>query len=896
VLYFCLARTNFYTGSRVPSKSCIFCRNLCCSTYFCDCKTFIDVELELHSSEGVAHATSGENTESATLVEFTDETPGEVVDVPSLEDPSFFTSYIDETALTKFLNRPLRLVDTTWVAGSTLTNLQFQPWHLFFNSTNVKYKMHNYAFINCKLHLKVVVNASPFFYGAAMLSYLPNTAISSTTINPLLPNNNDCRYSPLSTRQKIMIYPQTSQGGELILPFFYHKNWLAVKSATDFQEMGVCTLQSLTPLQEASTSTGTGVSIAVYGWATDVKLTGSTSALALQMNEYVKGPVSNVASAVSGVAKKASAIPMLAPYAKATDMVASAVGSVASLFGFTNVPIIEDAKPLRPSAFYNFASPEISQPTEKLTMDPKNELSIDPRVAGLGEHDEMLISNFVNRDCYVTQFNWNMTNITDDCLFTTFPSPHYVNTAAASQAGTTQNMVAGTPTSHVAALFNSWRGDITFRFRFICSKFHRGRVIIQWDPVNDISLQPNDSNVAFSKIIDISEETDVEIRVPYLQAREWLDTPLYIGKMYNSKYFGAGNSTTVPTAFDNRCNNGYLAVKCLTNLTSPIATANIQVLVSVRSDNLCFANPRPPPQDYYMFDLQSSDYEIHSGENQVSYEQPRELVMGTASEESPNSALVYMGERIVSLRQILRRTCYSWTRHSLANSADLITIIRTPHAVFPLYPGYDGNGKDIAIAQGSTDEKSYNWVNTTPTNWFAPCFKAYRGSHVWHYNVQSDCPLHYVKAARSSSGIPQSNDLPQGRNYYSQNNISVSRSRYQAGSLSIAYMSNGFAGMSYTNPKTQAGISAHYPMYSSYRFRSVDPDAITLGTTVDDTNLESGSIEFTLRPSSAPNNGVQGTTVDFFHAVGTDFTLLCFTNIPTLVLYSTVTPGPTNRP
>jgi len=884
-------------GFRKPKISCIFCRNFCCGQYLCNCVTTVDTELELHSSEGVAHATPGANTETATLVEFTDETPGEVVDIPSLEDPSYFSSYVDETALTQFLSRPLRIYNASWVAGGTLTNLEFQPWDLFFNSTNVKFKMHNYAFINCKLNLKVVVNASPFFYGAAMLSYLPNTQISSSTINSLIPNNNDSRYSPLSTRQKIMIYPQTSQGGELVLPFFYHKNWLSVKVRSDFQSMGTCTLQSLTTLQEASTSTGTSVSIVIYAWATDVKLTGSTSALALQMNEYkTDGPVSNIASAVSSVAKKAASIPLIAPYAKATDMVASAIGSVASIFGFTNVPVIEDAKPLRPSAFYNFSSPEISQPTEKLTMDPKNELSIDPRVAGLSNQDEMLISNFVNRDCYITQFPWSVTDTVDGCLFTTFPSPHYVNTSSAAQAGVTQNMVAGTPTSHVAALFNSWRGDIIFRFRFICSRFHRGRVIVQWDPVNDISLQTNDSNVAFSKIIDISEETDVEIKVPYLQAREWLDTPLYIGKFYNSKYFGAGTSAVVPTPFDNRCNNGYLTVKCLTNLTSPIATANIQVLVSVRSDNLCFANPRPPPQDYYLFDLQSAEYEIQSAESQVTYEGPRQLVMGEPSVEHPDSALVYMGERIVSLRQILRRTVYSWTRHSLPNSSDVISILRTPHAVFPLYPGYDGNGKDVALAQASSDERSYNWVNTTPTNWLAPCYKAYRGSHVWHYNVQSDCPLHYVKAARSSSGIPQVLSVPQGQNYYSQRNISVASSKYVAGSISIASMSNGYAGMSYTNPKTQAGVSAHYPMYSSYRFRSVDPDAITLGTTVDDTNLETGSIELSLRPSSAPTNGVLGTTVDFFHAVGTDFTLLCFTNIPTLVLYSTVNPGPTNRP
>jgi hypothetical protein len=95
-------------------------------------------------------------------------------------------------------------------------------------------------------------------------------------------------------------------------------------------------------------------------------------------------------------------------------MIASTTAGVAKLFGYTNVPVIEEAKPVRVSQFANFASPEIGYPVNKLTVDAKNELSIDPTILGLPNVDELSIRHIVTKPAYYYQFDWTTAANVDD--------------------------------------------------------------------------------------------------------------------------------------------------------------------------------------------------------------------------------------------------------------------------------------------------------------------------------------------------------------------------------------------------------------------------------------------------------------------------------------------------
>jgi len=825
------------------------------------------------------------NTLDQVVVEYLDENPGVTIDFTPVADPSYYNDYLPSTELAKFLERPLRIQNITWTEGSTL-NTTFQPWDNYFHATSVAKKLDNYAFISCNLHVKFVLNASPFYYGASIASYCPITDFNTDSINTNVSTNNGRQLIPMTQRPHIKIFPQTCQGGELVLPFFYYQNWLPVGTRSAFQNMGTISMNSFSTLQNAGVSAGSGVTISVYAWATDVRLMGATTNLALQSEdldlqaktEYSNpnhGIVSQPASAVANIASKLKNIPVIGPYAKATEMISSGVAAVASLFGFTDTPVVEAVCPLKNLPFPALASADISAPIDKLTLDPKQELSVDTRCCGLDGTDEMMISNIVMRESYLTQFNFTHSNVTDDLLFNLFVSPHLLDYET---SGAPVTYVASTPLCHISNLFGYWRGDIIFRFRFICSKFHRGRVLIQWDPTGNIGTVANASNQVFTKIVDISESTDIEVCIPYVQATEWQYTRMFKD---SSKYLSidyGSNGTPIGPSYDSTVHNGYLSVKCLTVLTSPTSTSDIEVLVSVRgSDNVEFANPIVPPQQTTFFNLQSQDL--------VSYDEPEIVTAGEKSATTDtNSYLVYQGERFASLRSLLRRTSLTRINYNGADSTHQFLFFASTHAHVPLYRGYDPNGIESAVGTlvpGSNFNYNYNYV--TPWNWLAYCYRGYRGSANWTYNFDSsNGAITHIKAQRFTSGRSS-------RAVYRNSTNIATGSTYSA--VTKYFNDNiplGSEGQSLMNGLTQNGLQIQAPMYSKFRFRSTDPLKITLGSNLDGTNVESIQVEYMLSPIANTTNCTSIALEQHF-AIGTDFSFVFFLNVPTVIVLSTPT-------
>jgi hypothetical protein len=303
--------------------------------------------------------------------------------------------------LGSFLQRPVQIYQKTWAVGNTIdaASDKFTPWHLYFNKASIKKKLDNYYMVRCNLHLKFVINASPFFYGCVLASYQPMTNFNPAPI--VLSASRRLENIPLSQRPHIYLYPQNSQGGEMVLPFLYHKNWLNATSSSDLTSMGLIYLNSFNELKNANGVVSDNIDITVYAWAEDIEVAGPTPTLAVQgktksKDEYSHaGAVSRPASAIARAAGRLSGLPVIGEFATATSYAAGAIADIASLFGYTDVPVIDDVHAFQPKAFPNLAATDIGTPIEKLTLDSKNELSIDPKIAGADVDDELMISSFV---------------------------------------------------------------------------------------------------------------------------------------------------------------------------------------------------------------------------------------------------------------------------------------------------------------------------------------------------------------------------------------------------------------------------------------------------------------------------------------------------------------------
>lgn len=768
---------------------------------------------------------------------------------------------ITDAALSEFLSRPVRinsvnLLTTDPIGVVFLSN----PWQEYFNTPAIKKKLDNYAFLRARLKIKVVVNASPFYYGALRLVYTPLPNFHPDGII----NNADIQQVPLSQKPGLWIYPQENAGGEMELPFFWPKNFLTVNSSQEFTDMGQLVLYNWVPMRSANGAAGQGISIQLFAWAEEVVLAGPTTALALQgkgeKTEYGLGPVSAPATTVARMASHFKKIPVIGKFATATEMGATAVAGIAQLFGFTNVPVIDPPAPMRQAPYPQIASTSIGYPVEKLTVDPKNELSIDGSIVGHTSEDELAVLSLVTRQSFLTTTTWTTTTPVDTPLFTSLVTPHLF------RKSTPNGDIYMTPMDMVARLFANWRGDVIFTFKIAASKFHKGRLRISYDP-GSAGVQTTGDTGPFvhNQIVDLGEHTTVDVRIPYQQALAWLYTSQNTTELFTT-------SSTPALALDSTTQNGILSVKVLTLLSAPVATSSVSIVVLVRAaDNFEVANPCIPPVQYSQFGLQGTAEEI--GE---------EIAMGNCDDTvRMDRSRVYMGENVRSLRHLLRRV----------NLVDTTTIVSANTGLtswtfgkYPPWYGYDPNGGNTARNVGNTANVPFNWSQNSPYSILAPCFIAQRGSVHWHIGPKSNQPLSHIALSRVAPASTLTNS-------FLFENLDVATSGGAARQMWRRLWFTS-AGGAVTSGSVQPVLSVSIPNYTGFKFQAVDPTKSTLnvasGSKWDGSDREAVRLEYL-------QTGQACTTIQIMRhfGVGTDFSLLFFLNVPTWRIYSSTPGAPT---
>lgn len=804
----------------------------------------------VQSTEELLTVTTTEGKdETQEIAQFSDGNAGMITTMAS---DSACYSMDSQTALpmSGFLERPVLIDSYTWTEGTTF-NSTVNPWHAYFNNAIIKRKLDNYFLVRCKLHLKVVVNASPFYYGAVLFSYTPTPANVVENFVPAF------EAIQLSQRPCMWIYPQNNQGGELECPFFYQENWLDATSAADLNAMGTLRGISTGVLRNANSVAGSSVDIQLYAWATEVEVSGSTQSLSVQSteDEYDQtGPVSKVASAVARYANKLESVPIIGPFAKATSMIGGTIANVASIFGYTRVPNIDTVGFYRPNPLPHFAATDVGEPIEKLTLDARNDLTIDVRPLGLSAGDELAMANLLTKEAYLTSFEWTSARVYDDDLFNLSVSPSLVRVTA----GVSQDLVAFTPMAYVAKMFEYWRGDIIIRFKFICSQYHKGRVSVHWDPRQanyGTSIASLTSSNA-TQVIDLATDTDVEFRIPYTQATSYLATEDYDADINGYSFTG---SSGVPFFA-----NGNILMKVLNAQTSPVASADIRVNVFVRgADNLEFAGPRNFNGFVYSpYTVQSSEYTL---------EESKSLVMGGQSSVTDTSInLVYMGETVTSMRPMMQRTSKYFTYATGVRTADntiVETVVALPRA--NMYPGFDPNGFQSATGPISGLAEGINYVSWTVPSWLSLMFAGQRGSISY-----------YARPARNSE---RSGCLEVARSIVGS---SVVTSEYATTNQNVVASENcddtSFGGLSVTHPSSNACVSANFPYYSEQKFLGNDP--------VQRNSGYSDSFAQIRYVDSFGSTGVASPIIETYSKAGPDFNLVFNIGAPTLFKYSKPTP------
>lgn len=823
---------------------------------------------------------TGSKDATSQNVKFTDQNPAYNYTVGSVYDPTRSSVDSNDATLEQFFSRPLKIAQYDWSTSIPDFFERFNPWTLYWENLRVINRISNFNLLRAKMNVKIIINGNGFHYGRLIASYLP------------LHNNDDFTKNrgffsqdivQASQRPHIYLDPTTSQGGSLCLPFVWYKNNLNIPNM-EWRDMGEMTISSLADLKHAN-GAADNVTISVFAWAEEVHMSMPTSAepggLSPQSaeepldpqaaHEYAKdGAVSAPASVIARVAGMLTSAPVIGPFAKATELAASSVAGIARIFGYSRPVILADVEPFKPVVMGNMANSNVADSAFKLSLDAKQELTIDPRVVGLSDVDELSIKSIACRETYLTKFPWVVGTEPEVALFSTEVSPVVWDLLTIGGAPEEIHMPA---CCFATAPFLNWRGSMKYRFQIVSSNFHKGRLKVVWDPHG---FQSNEYNTNYTHIIDIAEDKDFTIEIGWGNGLSYL---AHREPGVDDRIFKNSAPTTVGTDVA----NGLLAIYVVNELTVPNSTVNNDISVNVfvsAGDDFEVANP---DDDLLQNLVWFSPLTPQSGEESIPQSDKEDTTepsapvqsqiigtMGQQQDDTDNMILVHYGEAIPSFRSCLKR--YNFHAAGSMTRTGPTWYQRTQNNM-PFYKG---------TAPGALHKAGlHNYAKMTLLNYLTPAYVAYRGATRWKYqyighDTNTNNYMSVRRRAQYGPGLA-----------YSETSIAD----FGLGPVDVmAYdtqvnVSDTWTGATATATGVNPCVEVELPYYNNLRFSF----AKEANLTTSGTNNFFHTLEMNASPT-ATGGGLGGSAsrILCYNSVGEDFNLFFFTGCPVAYYQGTI--------
>lgn len=727
----------------------------------------------------------------------------------------------------------------------------------------------------------MVISGTQFHYGRALVSYNPYTLGDAVTVDrQFIPQD----LIAASQKPHFFLNPTNNEGGQLELPFFWPDNFLEIPKA-DWDGMGEITIQSFGNLKHANLGNDP-VTVTIYIWASDVVLTMPTShdpplvsqsgrrpkrslgprnaGNRMSNDEYGSGIISKPAAAIAKAAGQLSDLPIIGPYMVASQIAAGSLANIAKLFGYSRPAVITDIGLYKPSPAGNLANTDAADAVQKLTLDSKAELSVDPRTVGLTGEDEMGIVQYATRESYLTQFDWAPTDNPDKLLWNTRVLP--------MQLSTIDTEIHMTPLAHIATAFESWQGSLKFRFQVVKSNFHKGRLLIRWDPNAFTSVVNYNTN--YSRVVDIADLDDFEIVVGWGQSQPWKNC----GDPYST---GSNFSTSTRLNENTTEGNGILEISVLNELVSPSTDSDVTINVFVSAcEDIKFAAPTNDKiRQFSLFKppgtLLSQSGIPDKNESETTTDKPTGGApindIGTTSDPDDPTYLVYYGDPPTSIRELIKRYCFTRGWAMPAATVDTLRVNGLRNKNLPYFVGWDPSGVDLAT-DGTTPQ---TLGSTAFLTWFMPSYAGYKGAVRKKYMFEN-------------AGNTNPNVVRQGyiatdtgnvfSSEYAYTNTAKNQTRY----LSSRFNPGSGAGNCATNCTINNTVEVELPFYWPKRFAS--------SRLVHANDLQSNSHQV----RSVASHGGSGSAspriitplIHQHDAAGEDFSLFFFTGVPIYYRYT----------
>lgn len=406
-----------------------------------------------------------------------------------------------------------------------------------------------------------------------------------------------------------------------------------------------------------------------------------------------KGPIQELASNISATAASVERIPVIGEVAKPVTTIvkwfSDFVGNVASIFGWSRPTNQDQACALVNLPGYGYAHFKGIDMGVPLALSSENELEqpIDVFPSGLDEMDLSYVCANPGIRAVVIWKTSDLVNVpissspgTDGAGWNEGVMPvgigpfHYQSTPIGS-TGNNAYVTDTVPCEYVSQLFTWWRATMCFKISVVKTAFHTGRLEILFNPgpyatTTSTSLWPNittltskDTSNNYRYILDLTNDTEVTIRIPFVSHKMFMKTRGITG------YFSDVSSMR-QEYFDSMI--GYLVIRPLSKLLAPPTVSdNVRVCIWKWAEDVELSCPVPGGEEpLEVFQIQST-----VGPNKAKSRKPRvtrsvemQINIGnkaegnvvtffdsaSAQKQNEKAALNCVGERIKNLRILTR--------------------------------------------------------------------------------------------------------------------------------------------------------------------------------------------------------------------------------------------------
>lgn len=629
------------------------------------------------SSNGPTVTSREKETTSHGLDEFETAFKTESVSIPGSIPLMDHGLRLVEQEKDSIFSRPVVIAVFSW--DTTMTAFSYDAHRLWFNDPMILQRMKGALFWRGTLHLRFDIAASPHQYGLAraFFSYMTVLTGAGGDANPFgLDWDSNAGLSYSSQKYGVDFDAAVPGGKEMVIPWVYPYECALTTVTKSLDFLGRLTIVPIIGLGRDDSATPGTVQIVVRAWMTDLHLWGATrySAVA-QAPTRKSGMVGSLAGKVAEGAKYIEMIPGFDKMGSAVALGASAVKSIADLFGFSREKESETHS-VHSKNYSSMALTDTLVTADSCAFTKSCGLTKDLRNIGVSDGDEMALSRIFSHRSIVQTATWTQAQTRGTTVMTIAVDP-------------TCSLNTGTgywdPTSLAYGVlpFQFWRGSLVFCIRVVSSQFHTGKLRAYFEP-GVIYGTTEDTTWPLASVenctMDCTPGSCTEIVVGWTSDETWLPV--------ESTFTNPGTVTGAGL--------GYIRVVVENPLIAPLSTSSVGIVVYVcgGDDFQVFGVKETIPR--YAVQAQAASI-VAGGEEGMATDldfvgQSVLVPNNTAFEKvhfggtycDPELSKKIFGEEVRSLRALLKRYV-GMARITVATDA-LAAGAKSITATFPMYP------------------------------------------------------------------------------------------------------------------------------------------------------------------------------------------------------------------